>query len=799
MTDASPTRWPWVRVLAATRPITPVEVAGPLRVLVATASPEYAGEPQRSRLSAAERQLTAALAEPTEAGLIEVCWLREASSDELATRLRDGPWHVLHHLGRIADLAGAVAMPPLVVLESADGTTPASFAGLAAALTGRGVGAVVALRFEPAEAPPDVLGTFYGALALGHGVVEAVEWARAAAFGRPEASLPKLYLSCPDPRLFRFRAGSRGTPVEASAPEPSGAEPPEEPPIPPTSGEVTEARRVRAELWHGGSVRRTFVAGATNAIRCWIGLPASDDAATADRVIPAIALPPQGIDLSVELRWAGEPASDTIHLPADRTASSTACDLHLDVPEGATEVVAELMFRYRGRCFEAVAVQASALPVGQPESPEDSALSLRTRLEHRRVIALPDAEPCTATLVFGAGGTRLGTYLGGGGRTYELPTPARARDALSAQLFAAQQSLVRRSADVRDGRQVLNTGDEDVRVLIRDLARFGAGLFTQLRQQGLSDPGSRLQVLTLDPESLVPLEFVYDRGNPDSGARLCAGWAELADLPADASECPACGPPPDEPPLHTAVVCPLGFWSLSRVIERLDPTIAEGGSMPLPGRRSLPAIASVVFACTNQVPEEDQAAAWEAIRAHVPDAVLAHDWDEWSRDLGARPTLLVALAHHGEGDFEDYLEIGAAGLPPDVAHLRRSQLGPAYVNPDGHDPGPILLLLGCRTGVESDLGYVELVREFERYRASIVLGTQDRILGRHAGPLAAELVSELTSVTEPADFGSVLRRVRRRMLGRGLLLGFGLVALGDAAWRLSPTTPDIPATESRPT
>lgn len=83
---------------------------------------------------------------------------------------------------------------------------------------------------------------------------------------------------------------------------------------------------------------------------------------------------------------------------------------------------------------------------------------------------------------------------------------------------------------------------------------------------------------------------------------------------------------------------------------------------------------------------------------------------------------------------------------------------------------------------------MQVVREFQKLKTAIVLGTLAQILGRHAAPLARELVTQLLAVNDAeADFGTLMRRVRRRMLARGYLLALCLVALGDAEWRLTPT------------
>jgi len=564
---------------------------------------------------------------------------------------------------------------------------------------------------------------------------------------------------------------------------------------PPTG--ARDERHVRARILHDGQVRKTFIAGAANVIRCWIGLPEDDGAASSDAAIPTVPIPRQGLELTVELCWGDQRDATTLLLPASRSARSGDCDLHIDVPADERYVSAEIMFRYRGRSFEVVRIEAAALAPGETAGPRDT-LRVRTQLTRREVIAVDDAQPCNSTLVFGPapgdpatahGKPGLRVFDGTGGRNYTLKSPGKAIEALNTVLFSTEKSLVRRLADTPGMEQHLDASNEEVRVLLRDMARFGASLFNQLDQQGFTDPGERIQFLSLDPDLILPLEFVYDHGYPVDAACLCDGWQ--AALAADATVCPACGDAPltADARRHAATVCPLGFWSLRKVIERLNPDAAAGASAPATGRRSLPAIDSAVFASSNKVPQDEREATWTTIHDHIATTTLAHHWDEWYEAVKQHPRLLIALPHHDEEVLEDFLEIGDETLGPDLSRLRRGQIRPEYVNPDGREPGPILLLLGCRTGAESELGYVQVVREFQKLKTAIVLGTLAQILGRHAAPLARELVTQLLAVNDAeADFGTLMRRVRRRMLARGYLLALCLVALGDAEWRLTPTT-----------
>lgn len=566
-------------------------------------------------------------------------------------------------------------------------------------------------------------------------------------------------------------------------------------PPPPVQPEVpdTDERRVRAKIICAGLVRDTFVAGAENTIRCWIGLPEADGAASSDVWITTVAIPSKGLELTVELSWKGKGDSTTLLLPASRTARSGDCDLRIEVPNDERFVSAEVMFRYRGRCFESVLIEAAALAPGEVPGRRD-VLRVRTQLSRREVIALEDAQPCSATVVFGQvreattfGRSSLRVFDGTGGRDLALNTPEQAIQNLNGMLFLTAKSLVRRRAE-SDGKEAgLDVTDEEVRVLLRDMARFGTSLFNQLDQQGFRDPGDRFQFLSFDPDVVLPLEFVYDRGYPVDGAVLCNGWKTLPETDADV--CPACGNAPLTPAQrrHAKTICPQGFWSLRKVIERLSPDSATNASAPSAGRRRLPAIDSAVFASSNRVPEDERDATWQTIREQFANATLASDWDEWCDAVRDHPRLLIALPHHDEEGIEDFLEIGDVSRGPDLTRLGRGQIRSDCVNPDGRQPGPILLLLGCETGAESKLGYVQMMREFQTLSTSIVLGTLSKILGRHAAPLARELVTELADVEDAdADFGTLMRRVRRHMLGRGYLLALGLVALGDAEWRLTP-------------
>ena len=422
----------------------------------------------------------------------------------------------------------------------------------------------------------------------------------------------------------------------------------------------------------------------------------------------------------------------------------------------------------------------------------------------RETIDLPESSEFDATFMSGvsdAGAlqdlqktdeTTLYVFGGKDANRCKLDGTTGAIKWLNDNLFTTEAHLVRQNESTSG--PMLNDKDQIVLKLLRDMARHGSAIYNQLKFSIAKDPGERIQILNLEPNWYVPLEYVYDQGYPDENAVLCDRWQQA--LQSDEQKCPECNQLELTPKLKRGnpVICPLGFWSLQKIIERRDPEIAESNNSSVPSstRRKLPTLNTTLFAISHHVTASDRKTIWQTLQQCFQNPIQADDWDEWLEALedkleDKRPTLLLMLPHHGVDAGLDYLEIGAQNLLPQKGRLSRGQLDENFVNPKGIEPGPIVLLLGCQTAAQTEVGYVNLARSFQQLQASIVLGTMAKILGRHATPVASELVRQLLSVNDPqADFGTIMRRVRRRMLAKGYLMALCLVALGDAEWKISP-------------
>ena len=388
-----------------------------------------------------------------------------------------------------------------------------------------------------------------------------------------------------------------------------------------------EERRVNAQIRCEGKSRKTFVCGKDNTIRCWIGLP-QQGAISSDSTIPSLDIPDDGLPLKVQMRWRGESQSRWIILPADRTARTRDCDLTIHVPENERYISAEIIFRYEGSVFECVRLEAFAIAADQAEEAHHD-IRITSVIDARQVIEIDNRQTVDATIFWGEdrsevsgpdakGPTALRIFGSGSPEKFNLNEANKAIDWLNTELFITEKSLVRKqaSATVTPNEPQIDGSDEEVVRILRTLAEHGTELYNQLMLQGFTDPGQRIQLINTEPEEYVPIEFVYDRGFPKKSATLCQ--AGLAALSSDAQDCPECKPAADmtlEERDGTEKICPFGFWSLSKIIERRDLN-AQGDaaitgttgrqSHPNSERRSLPAIDNALFASSFKVPEAER-------------------------------------------------------------------------------------------------------------------------------------------------------------------------------------------------
>ncbi len=208
----------------------PVSPAGtPLRMLVVVAKP--AGHPSLDGEREWER-LCHALKDWKDRRWLNLERLSPATLEELQRKLRE-PCHILHIIThgeegalileddhgkpervtgvRLGSILATQRELRLVVLNACKGAVPSMidpFAGLAQALVGAGIPAVIAMRSRIRDdAAVKLAESFYESLSLNLPVDVALTAARNAMYSRQddlEWTTPVLYTQSPDCRLFRF-------------------------------------------------------------------------------------------------------------------------------------------------------------------------------------------------------------------------------------------------------------------------------------------------------------------------------------------------------------------------------------------------------------------------------------------------------------------------------------------------------------------------------------------------------------------------------------------------------------------
>ncbi len=552
-----------------------------------------------------------------------------------------------------------------------------------------------------------------------------------------------------------------------------------------------QARVTRADAGKEAAALQVFEPGARHAVHVAIAPPQDGWSALA-APFPIDELPPStsGHTLTVVLApLVGRertPLMRSLHLPA--AGPSDSATVEIVVPNDVPRYRARLAVLHQGRVLQ-TAVLDGWVGAGQTEE----RIRLIPEAILRGLAPEPSDQGFDATLVFNhtpAGEALILAIKDQEADLLVLPDKAE-------QAARSIGELLDEYAEGQDG----TPDDERTRQLYVRLARAGRVLARSLEKDaGLNAAASadRLQVISARPDAVLPLEVCYDGPPPDDAATVCPTDLQM-DPAGDCSwECPGAS---------RGVVCPLAFWGLHKVIERHlhAPAVAravtkEGADFAVLQARAT----SEDRRRREQVGLGDGVLWASSVRANRPEGVLpqivaALDddlgserfaqvsfWADWENNLNARsPGVLVVLGHT-VGD--------AATLAIEID--RQDRLPQASIEADRHVLGrdgrrPIVLLLGCDTAVGGETPFT-LLATWRQEQAAVVVGTYGRVIGRHAAGTGAELVRSLLELSasgaaDPAlspTVGDAFRMARRRLVAAGKTMALGLVAFGDADWRL---------------
>jgi len=328
---------------------------------------------------------------------------------------------------------------------------------------------------------------------------------------------------------------------------------------------------------------------------------------------------------------------------------------------------------------------------------------------------------------------------------------------------------------------------DDTVDLLRSIAQHGWNLYeTLIFDTGLDEArmrkAERIQIVSATPTSYFPAEFLYSFEAPDPDAKLCPGAA--AALVSEDGKCQEA---------HSRThVCPTGFWSLSKVVERhafvkedldLDASFALYDATDFHESPTVDPLRHLVFAASQKVDGFDSTATNElqqratAVSAGCTPIDSLDTWRTAVED--ERPSLFVFLPHHFRSGTHEMFEMGP------TLEIQPSEVRKDLVRRDDA-PQPLVLLVGCET-VDTRIAFDSFVQKFRRYGASVVISTFATILGRHAAPATSEFLEELDRrlASGPVRLGDVLFDIRRKLLADGKPMVLGLTSYGDADVLLS--------------
>lgn len=342
------------------------------------------------------------------------------------------------------------------------------------------------------------------------------------------------------------------------------------------------------------------------------------------------------------------------------------------------------------------------------------------------------------------------------------------------------------------------------RILLRTLADSGHGnipeIFSALSPTAPKTP-QRIQIISAKSDTRLPMEFLYDRKAPaNSNATLCPKAEEALKQDGCFQDCLGM----KEPDKH---VCPMGFWGLSKIIERhtykthYTEEELKGNfrfqSEPVDERNHLDIFRDVLFGASKKADKiEVRSADGETVTVESGglNKVLSvlntvtnskyqkvSSWDDWRNKINSTPSpaALLLLTHTEKSgsmpalEIEEGVLVEMQSIEEDFVYLQR-EFSP-----------PVVFLIGCETGA-SDIEFINFVAQFRLGGAAIIVSTGAPIRGRHAVPVTVELLEQLKEYSgKPAvSFGQVMRIVKRNMLAKGFPMVLTLMTYGDADWQI---------------
>lgn len=535
-----------------------------------------------------------------------------------------------------------------------------------------------------------------------------------------------------------------------------------------------EVRIVNGAVLHDGKPHRlALAAGEPYELEVWIGV-ASEESITLPGApeFPTEDLPkgPNQIDVVFTCLDNFEEVQRT-HVTLPEKGDSDRARLDLRFPEAGT-MFGRLALLHLGRVIQTAVLRADVVSgppsrLGRPEIEVEAVM-------RARIGALPDEERFDLAVVInrdGAGRKTLSAISGDGVSIRSAAGLDRGIKDLTGVLEAV--------ADDPDAFAEMTS--QPTLDWLFQVANLGATLYGSVIEDHAIDPAhfasGRVQVISARADAYLPVEFFYEL-RPPTVPTLCVGWQKAV---LD-GECGSC----EEIAQGDRPICLSAFWGVKYVIERHAHN-AEYGDMPgdwilqrepVAGRNQLKPLQSIVWAYSDHVLAGDRRRLSAALSKKKYPATRAADWDDVQAKVGSTDPSMVFLLPHTDKDRGTLPASELGGVLEVFGRIRDRMCEP-------RDKDYLVVLLGCDTA-STDVPYQGMVPEFRKAGAGVVVSTVNAILGRHAVPVARELLAILKDGSASSrSMGDALRELRRRGLADGYPMVLSVVAFGDADWVLS--------------
>lgn len=323
--------------------------------------------------------------------------------------------------------------------------------------------------------------------------------------------------------------------------------------------------------------------------------------------------------------------------------------------------------------------------------------------------------------------------------------------------------------------------DKDTQQIIIDLAFHGNLLYKDQIEKTIVKDGP-LQIVSNNPK-YIPIEFVYTLPAPDENATLCKN-AQQALIEG---KCKGCYDRTLVPAPH---VCPFGFWSFSRVIERHNYTNKKSikadysiQTEPVEGRNTLQVLQNSMHGSSAKVDKGvagTRKAISTAVKANSKKFDEADEWANWTTTVVKNSPESIILVVHTEKHPTrniDQLEIGKT-------LLLQNYIGSKLLVSHEIDIPRFVVIIGCETSNSVNTGF-DIASTFLNEGAAVVVSNFTKIRGRQAKDIIITLLDLLKSNKgKEFTFGEIMLKLRQQLLAQGMVAALTVLAQGDADWKI---------------